>query len=368
MIRILQSVNIMNRAGLETMLMNYYRHMDRNVIQFDFLTHWQQKGAYEDEIKEMGGIIYHAPRLYIQNFWRYFYYMKTFFAEHKEYIIIHSHNDSMSYFPLLAAKKNKIPIRIAHSHSSKLDKDIKFPIKHWALKQIHNVATKNCACGQVAGQFMFPNSEFKVIKNAVDLEQFKFNDIIRNRKREELGVEKKFVVGHVGRYCYIKNQLFLLDVFNEILAKKPESHLLLVGKGQDQYKIEKKIKKLGIEKNVSLLIDREDVAEIYQAMDVFVLPSLFEGLPVVAVEAQANGLPCIVSNSISKEVLLTKSIEMLAINDGVEKWAKVIINVNRERNKDAKDELCRAGYDIIDEAKKLQQWYINLYNQSKRKL
>ena len=363
MIRILQSVNIMDRAGLETMLMNYYRHMNHAVVQFDFLTHRQQEGAYENEIKKMGGIVYHAPRLYIQNLPRYFRYMKSFFEEHKEYKIIHSHNDTMSYFPLLAAKKSEIPIRSAHSHSSKLDKDLKFPIKYLALKQIHNVATKNCACGDKAGQFMFPNSEFKVIRNAVNFEKFAFNKEIRNRKRQELHVKGKFVIGHVGRYCYIKNQLFLLDVFNAVLTKKPESHLLLVGKGQDQYKIEEKIKKLGIEKNVSLLIDRADVAEIYQAMDVFVMPSLFEGLPVVGVEAQANGLQCIVSDKISKEILLTNSIEMLAINDGADKWAKVILNVNRERNKTAKDELHKAGYDIIDEAKKLQQWYVNLYNQ-----
>lgn len=363
MIRILQSVNIMDRAGLETMLMNYYRHMDCDVIQFDFLTHRQQEGAYENEIKKMGGIVYHAPRLYIQNFPSYFRYMKSFFEKHKEYTIIHSHNDTMSYFPLLAAKKSDIPIRIAHSHSSKLDKDLKFPIKYLALKQIHNVATQKCACSDIAGQFMFPNSKFKIIRNAVDLENFTFNEVIRKRKQKELGVEGKLVIGHVGRYCYIKNQLFLLDVFNAILAKKPKSHLLLVGKGKEQYKIEEKIKKLGIEKNVSLLIDRSDVAEIYQAMDVFVMPSLFEGLPVVGVEAQANGLRCIVSDKISKEVLLSSSIEMLDINAGADKWAEAIMIANKERNKNAQDELRKAGYDIVNEAKKLQQWYINLYNQ-----
>ena len=134
MIRILQVVNIMDRAGLETMLMNYYRNIDRTKVQFDFLTHRIEKGAYEDEIISMGGKVYHAPRLYPQNYKKYFGFMKAFFMEHPEYKIIHSHIDAMSYFPLQAAKNSGVPVRIAHSHSSKFDRDIKLPIKFIAKK------------------------------------------------------------------------------------------------------------------------------------------------------------------------------------------------------------------------------------------
>ena len=272
MIRILQAVNIMDRAGLETMLMNYYRHIDREKIQFDFLTHRSQSGAYDEKIRKMGGKVYHAPRLYPNQYSQYFRFMKKFFEEHPEYKIIHSHIDAMSYFPLRAAKENHIPIRIAHSHSSKLDRDLKLPIKYMALKNIEKVANVNCACGSVAGKFMFPNNDFHVVNNAIELNSFTFDEKIRNIKRRELKVENQFVIGHVGRYCYIKNQMFLLDVFKYVLAERENSHLLLIGKGEDQDKLKKKIRDLGIENKVSLLIDRADVAELYQAMDVFVLP------------------------------------------------------------------------------------------------
>ena len=310
MIRILQVVNIMDRAGLETMLMNYYRNIDRTKVQFDFLTHRIEKGAYEDEIISMGGKVYHAPRLYPQNYKKYFGFMKAFFMEHPEYKIIHSHIDAMSYFPLQAAKNSGVPVRIAHSHSSKFDRDIKLP------------------------------------RNAVDIEKFKYDSIIRERKRKELGIENKFIVGHVGRYCYIKNQMFLIDVFNCVIKFKPNAHLLLVGKGENQKKIEEKIEKLGLKNKVTLLIDRSDVAELYQAMDIFVMPSLFEGLPVVGIEAQASGMPCLVSNRISKELLITSNIKMINLDKNKEEWAKEIMNTSITRNGNARQELIDAGYDI----------------------
>lgn len=365
MIRILQVVNIMDRAGLETMLMNYYRHIDREKIQFDFLTHRSQSGAYDEKIRKMGGKVYHAPRLYPNQYSQYFRFMKKFFEEHPEYKIIHSHIDAMSYFPLRAAKENHIPIRIAHSHSSKLDRDLKLPIKYMALKNIEKVANVNCACGSVAGKFMFPNNDFHVVNNAIELNSFTFDEKIRNIKRRELKVENQFVIGHVGRYCYIKNQMFLLDVFKYVLAERENSHLLLIGKGEDQDKLKKKIRDLGIENKVSLLIDRADVAELYQAMDVFVLPSLFEGLPMVGVEAQANGLPCVVSDKISKEIMLTNNIMMLRIRDGAQRWSTEILDCNLARDESANAELSEAGYDVEMEASKLQQMYFELLKQFK---
>ena len=149
MIRVLQVVNDMRRAGLETMLMNYYRNIDRNEVQFDFLTHRPYDGAYDEEIDRLGGKIYHAPRLYPQNYPQYFKYMKAFFEEHPEYRIIHSHIDSMSFFPLLAAKKSGVPIRVGHSHNSKLDRDMKYPIKYFALKGMPKVANVYFSCGEL---------------------------------------------------------------------------------------------------------------------------------------------------------------------------------------------------------------------------
>lgn len=357
MLRILQSVNIMDRAGLETMLMNYYRKVDRTKIQFDFLTHRPDRGAYDDEIEAMGGRIYHAPRLYPQNYPAYFRYMKQFFIDHPEYSIIHSHIDAMSAFPLLAAKISDIPYRIAHSHTSKLDKDLKLPIKFTALKCIPFLSNIYCACGELAGRFMFPIQDFRLIRNAIDLQRFRYNSELRWRVRAEQCWENKLVIGHVGRFCYIKNQLFLLDIFQETINKKDNCHLVLIGSGEDELKIREKITELGLTEQVSLLLDRADVDALYQAMDIFVMPSLFEGLPVVAVEAQANGLPCIFSDKISKEALLTDNAKMLSLDDGKDVWSEAILSSSWERNPNAIVQLREKGYDIDVEARKLQEWY-----------
>lgn len=360
MIRILQSVNIMDRAGLETMLMNYYRKIDRTKVQFDFLTHRSGRGAYDDEIEAMGGRIYHAPRLYPKNYLAYYRYMKRLFLEHPEYSIVHSHIDAMSAFPLLAAKLSNIPHRIAHSHTTKLDKDLKLPIKFTALKCIPSIANTYCACGEVAGRFMFPSQEFRMIRNAIDLQDFRFDPEIRDHLRVELGWENKLIIGHVGRFCYIKNQLFLLDILKTLLEQNCSYHLVLIGFGEDEQKIRAKIEALGLEENVSILIDRPDVNSFYQVMDVFVMPSFFEGLPMVAVEAQANGLPCIFSDKISKEVLLSDNAKMLSLNSGAESWAEAILETEIVRNPHSVIQLQKKGYDVDLEARKLQEWYMHL--------
>ncbi len=363
MIRILQVVNKMDRAGLETMLMNYYRNIDRAQVQFDFLTHREEDGAYDEEIKSLGGKVYHAPRLYPQNYPAYFKWMDKFFSEHPEYKIVHSHIDAMSAFPLYASKKNNIPVRIAHSHSSKLDKDFKLPIKYAALKFIPKVANVNYACGKVAGEFMYPSQKFRIINNAVDIEKFSFDQNKRKEIQQILDIENKYVVGHVGRYCYIKNQVFLLKIFKELLIEKPESVLLLVGKGEDEQKLRSFASELGIKEKVKFLIDRDDVDELYNAMDVFVMPSLFEGLPVVSVEAQANGLPCILSDNISEEAVLTSSVKMLSLNENAGLWANEILGTDIYRNPNATVQLVEKGYDIKIEAKKLEDWYGKLYRE-----
>lgn len=366
MIRILQSVNIMDRAGLETMLMNYYRNIDRTKIQFDFLTHRAETGAYDEEIKNLGGKIYHAPRLYPQNYIQYFNFMNRFFEEHPEYLIVHSHIDSMSYFPLLAAKKKGVPVRIGHSHNSKLDKDFKYPIKYFALKKMPTVANEYFACGKMAGEFMWTKQKFNIVHNAIELDKFAYNEELRRTVRNKLKIsDSSLVIGHVGRFNYVKNQVFLIDVFCEIVKEKPDSLLILVGKGEDEEKIRCKIHEAELEDKVLVLIDRLDVDRLYQAFDIFVMPSLFEGLPVVGVEAQANGLPCVFSKNVSEEVILTHNAERFLLNNNAKEWADLIIKKDIERNADAVLELSNSGYDIRKEAKKLENWYLKKYEQLK---
>ena len=239
MIRVLQCVNDMHRAGLETMLMNYYRNIDRTKIQFDFLTHRPDKSDYDDEILSLGGKVYYAPRLYPQNYPAYFKYMKKFFAEHPEYQIVHSHIDSMSYLPLLAAKKAGVPIRIAHSHNTSIDKDFKYILKQYFRKKVTKAANYYCACGQEAGEFLFPGKEFTFIPNAIEVDKFLYNEEVRDRKRKDLGLTSEFVVGHVGRLSYQKNHELLIRIFNELHKKDANTILLLIGVGEKENEIRK---------------------------------------------------------------------------------------------------------------------------------
>lgn len=362
-IRILQCVNKMDRAGLETMIMNYYRNIDRKKIQFDFLTHRAEDGDYDDEIKKLGGRVYHAPRLVPGNYLKYFKYMKNFFEKHPEYKIIHSHIDTMSYFPLKASKNSNIPIRISHSHTTKLDKDYKYPIKFITKKLVPSVSNQYYACGIQAGKFLYKkNNNIKYIKNAINLDAFRFDDKIRDKKRKEFNISKeKIVIGHVGRYIYIKNQIFLIKLLAELLKDNSNYILVLVGTGKDKNKLLKKAKELKVLNNVIFLENRKDVNEIYNIFDIFVMPSLFEGMPLVAVEAQANGLTCIFSEKISKEVLLTKEAIMLPLDGGISNWKNIILNKKTKRNLDSIEIIRSLGYDIKIEAKKLGDSYINLY-------
>lgn len=362
MIRILQVVNIMDRAGLETMLMNYYRNIDRTQVQFDFLTHRDTPGVYEDEIKKMGGRIYRAPRLYPQNYPKYFLFMKNFFREHPEYQIVHAHIDTMSAFPLYVAKKAGIPFRIGHSHSSKLDHDAKLPIKYIAKLLMPCEANIYCACGEKAAQFMYPGKNVKIIHNAIDLQAFEYSEKKRELMRNKLGLKNKFVIGHVGRFYYVKNQTFLLDIVREIKQVNSDVRLLLIGKGEDELRLRKKVDTLGLQENVIFLIDRSDVNDLYQAMDVFVMPSVFEGLPVVGVEAQANGLPCLFSNTISNEVILTSMAKQMDLEKSAVVWAETIMKMKRNESTETQRQLREQGYDISFEAKRLMNWYMELKN------
>lgn len=360
MIRVLQVVNIMDRAGLETVIMNYYRKIDRAQIQFDFLTHRPADGAYDDEIHSYGGEIYRAPRLYPQNYVDYFVFMKKFFHEHPEYRIVHSHIDTMSAFPLSAAKKAGIPIRIGHSHSSRLDKDLKLPIKYLAKLFMPHAANIYCACGEKAGEFMYGHRNVHIIHNAIDTEKFMFDKNVRMKVRGELGLTDRFVVGHVGRYYYVKNQSFLIEIFKELKKARPDAALLLVGKGEDEEKLRRQVKEQALEEDVHFLIDRADVNRLYQAMDVFVMPSYFEGLPVVGVEAQSNGLPCLFSDKISAEILITDQAEMMSLSRNAKEWADKIMTLKRSESSRCLSQVAAAGYDVTTEATKLVKWYQQL--------
>ena len=364
MIKVLQVVTHMNRGGLESMLMNYYRHMDRERVQFDFLTHRPYDGDYGEEIRQLGGVIYHLPVLnpfspgYLRELTR-------FFREHPEYRIVHVHQDCLSGVILKAAKACGVPVRIAHSHSASQDKNLKYPIKLWYKRQIPRYATDLFACGKNAGDWMFGGAPYRILNNAIDAAAYTFDPKKRAQMRQRLGLTNEFVVGHVGRFSPPKNHPFLLEIFAALLKKESSAVLLLVGGGDDMPKIREKAKSLGILGRVRFLGVRDDVADLMQAMDVFVFPSLYEGLPVTMVEAQAAGLPCLISDRVPPECIITEGlVEALPLSAGPEPWADKILEKKNTLRTDRHAEIAARRFDITENAKWLQNYYLSA---SKRK-
>ncbi len=360
-LRILHIVTYMGRGGLETMLMNYYRNIDRSKVQFDFLVHRDFKADYDDEIESLGGRIYRISKLNPFSF-SYYKALNKFFSEHK-YKIVHCHLDCMSAIPLSVAKKYNIPVRIAHSHTSYQDKDFKFVIKVIAKKFIHKYATTLFACSEIAGKWMFGNHNFELLNNAIDTKKYIFNEIIQSKVKCQFNLNNNFVIGHVGRFDPPKNHDFLIDIFNEVYKKDNTAKLVLVGSGDLQKTIENKVENYGLTHNVLFLCSRDDVHEILQAFDVFVFPSLYEGLGIVAIEAQCAGIPCIVSDTVPEDARITSEFNYLSLNSSAKRWAKEIIKYKNFQKTDSSDNIINAGYDISEKAKWLEDYYLEMSKQ-----
>lgn len=356
MIRILQVVTHMNRGGLETMLMNYYRHMDRTGVQFDFLTHREYDGDYGEEIRRLGGKLYHLPVLNPFSP-AYRKQLGEFFDNHPEYKIVHVHQDCLSGVILHVAKKHGVPVRMAHSHGANQIKDIKYPIKLIYRHFIAKYATKLMACGEDAGKWMFCGAPFEILSNAIPAADYSFDGERKKIQREKWGIlPNELLVGHVGSFTIPKNHLFLLDVFHEIQKHTP-AKLMIVGDGNLRPSIEEKIRKLGLEEKVILTGLRSDVPELLQTMDVFVFPSLYEGLPVTLVEVQASGLPCLISDKVSIECRMTEAMQQIPLTASPEIWAEKAIEAAKTPRKNTYEEIKAAGYDIVENAKRLQKMY-----------
>ena len=357
-IRILHVVTYMGRGGLETMIMNHYRHIDRTRAQFDFLVHREFRADYDDEIEALGGRIFRIPRL-VPWSRSYLKTLERFFRDHPEYKIVHVHQDCLSSVILKAAQKCGVPVRIAHSHNISQDKNLKYLIKLFYKRFIPEYATHLFACGEEAGAWMFAGAPFRVINNAIDASRFAFHPERREMARKRLGIsESDFVVGHVGRFDPQKNHAFLLDIFAEIARKNTRAILLLVGDGNLRAAMEEKANNLGIRNRVVFAGIRNDVPELMQAMDCFAFPSLYEGVPVTLVEAQAAGLGCIVSDGVPKEGVKTDFVKFVPLSAGAEVWAEEILKNRGAFRPDTRDQMIRAGYDIEANARWLENFYL----------
>lgn len=359
MIRILNVVTYMGRGGLETMIMNYYRQMDRTKIQFDFLVHREFKADYDREILELGGRIYRISRLIPWNK-KYIHELEKILREHPEYKIIHVHQDCMSGVILKAAKRCGIPVRIAHSHNCGQDKNLKYLIKLHYRKQIPLYATEFFACGKAAGEWMFGEREFHVLTNAIDTQKYRYSKITAEKIRKELGIQDKLVIGHVGRFAPQKNHLFLIEIFSALLKRQSNARLLLIGDGKEYGKIRKKVRALGLMEQVIFAGVRNDVSDLMKGMDVFVFPSLYEGLPVAMIEAQASGLPCVISEAVSSECIMAQELVVQKkLNDSADTWAKSILEMSKKMRADYSEEMDKRGYDIKSAAKRMQEFYFS---------
>lgn len=358
-IRILQVVPNMQAGGLESLIMNLYRNIDREKFQFDFLVHYKERKHFDDEIESLGGKIHRFTLRDDGNIIKYIKQLNSFFKNHKEYQIIHCHMSSIGFLLFLIAKKNGIKVRIGHSHNTATEKSLKGRIKGLLIKPYKYVTTVNLACSEEAGKYLYGKKTFKVIKNGVDVSKFRYNEEIQKSKRKELGIENCFVIGHIGRIELQKNHMFLLEIVKEMSKINKNIKLLIIGTGELEEKVKDRIKELQIEENVMMLGVRSDVSELYQAMDVFCLPSLFEGLPLVSVEAQISGLSCFFADTITRECKILERSKYISLNESPKYWANEILKENKKQNRFVSDEIIeKSGFDIKDTVKQMEQIYL----------
>lgn len=344
-------------GGIESLLYNLYRKTDRERFQFDFVS-LHENPAYCDELRKFGGNIYKTSSY--KNINAYRSDVRKIIC--KGYDVVHLHkNSAANIIPLKEAKNAGIPTIIVHSHNTSVSRNNKlYKAAHLINKKsFYELASCHLACSEEAGRYMYGNKPFEIVKNGIDTAEFAFNEEIRKEMRERLNIDKSaFVVGHVGRFCYQKNHEKLIDIFYEISKRINNAVLILVGEGEEENKIKEKVKMLDLEKRVLFLEKRTDVNNLYQAMDVFVMPSFYEGLPVVGVEAQASGLPCVLSDKVPEGASLTDSCLFVSLDNSSAQWAEEIIDITRNfKRGDTTAFIKNAGYDIGMTAEFLENIY-----------
>ena len=363
-IRILHVIGSMNRGGAEAMIMNLYRQIDRTRVQFDFVENTLQPAAFDDEIRELGGRIFNCPHYNGKNHLIYKRWWKHFFSEHRgEFSAVHGHLGSTAAIYLPIAKSHGV-YTIAHSHNTRGQGFGDWLYHMYALPTRH-IADYFFACSKDAGSDRYgekvasDSTHFRVLNNAIDVRRFAFDPKVRSETRSALGVsETDVLIGHVGRFVEQKNHVFLTDIFAAICRKNPNAKLLLIGKEDPEKKIRAKVKASGLSDRVIIAGVQENVSPYYQAMDLFLMPSLYEGLGVVLVEAQCSGLPCLISDKIPLECSLTDDlIAVCYLSDGAEVWAeRSLSHMNRDR-RDRSDEIAANGYDVRQTAEWLADFY-----------
>ena len=366
-IRVAHVMGKMVGGGLEAVVMNYYRHIDRSKVQFDFIVDEDSTLVPQEEIESLGGRVFTVPP-----YQRVLAYQKALVRLFREqgWEIVHSHENALSVFPLRAAKRAGVPVRIAHSHSTSGKGEPARNAAKWLLRHFANVyPTYRMACSRYAGEWLFgQKSNFEVIKNAINLSKFDFNAMARNEMRADLGVgDKTLVIGHAGRFVPQKNHSFLVEMFVEVLRREENSLLVLVGEGPLLDGVKERVSSLGIASKVRFLGHCESMGMIYQVLDIFCLPSNYEGLGMVAVEAQASGLPTVCSENVPEEALISGSATKVCLSAGPAVWADVVLGLRTEFRRSHVQEAKDNGYDIASASELLQKRYLGLALEAKRR-
>ena len=315
------------------------------------MVHRQERGAYDDEIEALGGRIYRMPPIRPWTATNYRKTVRKFYKEHPEYKVIHAHMSELGYYDFLEAERAGVPVRICHAHNRPYGVDLKSPIRWYYKTRMIPHITHMFMCGQESGDWLFgkKNSDkFIQMNNAIDAKAYAFDVTRREKMRASLGLKNEFVIGHVGRFDLQKNHTFLIDIFEELHKREPNARLLLVGNdsGKLAEDVRRKVNCLDLDGAVCFLGVRSDVADLMQAMDVFLFPSLFEGLSVASVEAQASGLPTIISDGVPIECKITDLVEVVPLSESADVWANKLLELRKNRRKNTFEKIQTAGFDI----------------------
>ena len=363
-IRVAQIIGKAVISGVDSVVMNYYRHIDRTRVQFDFFMDGYNPTLIDEEILDLGGrIIKLEP--YEKSMRSNMKQCRAAFEKNR-YTIVHSHLNTLSVFPLYAAYRVKIPVRIAHNHSTTSRGEFKRNLMKQALRPFSKIfATHYAACADYPARWLFGTKtvrqgKVRLIQNAVDTSRFYPDAKAGGRIRKEFGLENRFIVGHVGRFVFPKNHEFIVRVFAEVYKKNPNAALILVGTGELESHICSLVKELGIEQSVIFTGLRRDIPDFLNAFDVFFLPSRYEGLPVVGMEAQAVGLPCLMSDAVPSDTAVTPLVEFFPLSAAVEEWADKLLTYENRGKKNYPDLIRNSGFEIKHEAEKLCRWYEEL--------
>lgn len=360
--KVLQVTSKLFRGGAESFIMNVYRTMDPSAVQFDFLVFRSDREYYEDEIEDRGGNVYHVPIMEGANLLRRRQMLDAFFDEHHGYTAVHGHMAALGRDYLSSAARHGIGCRLSHSHVADFERTPRNIVKQAFQRGFGEYATHRLACSNAAGEFMYPGHSFEVVKNGIDVNCFAFDSERRNAFRRRFGFrDTDKVIGHVGRFELVKNHSFLIDSFALLSSIDPSCALVLAGDGSLRRDIEKKAESMGLADRIRFLGLIDDMPSFYDGVDCFVMPSLSEGMPFSAIEAQCSGLPCVLSDGISTEVAITDLVRYQSLQSDAEAWATAIRDAlaNRWVRRDAyAKRVSDAGFSVVETAARLLELYV----------